>query len=533
MTRDPFDRMASNNPVQPDQAPPPPMATAERIMGTGTAQVPGWFVAVAAAALAIVVGGGTLMLTQGGDNAIVADASSTTTAAATTEAPSPSSTVAAATTTVSDDTAPISAGFVVVYLLAEDPTATGVSPALIPTVRPLAALSVSPVDKPAAAVGFLLAGPTPGESQAVPALSSEIPEGTTLLGIDVTNGIATVDLSGEFGAGSGSFSEIARLEQLVYTLTRFEDIDGIRLLLDGIPVEVFGGHGIVLDDPVVRTEFDTTLPAILIDSPPFTLEPEGFGTDGYPLVASGTANVFEATVSVTLTDADGLILWEGFTTASCGTGCRGDWSISIPYAVDVAQRGSLIVWEESARDGSQVNVREHPVWLIPTEDEMASSGDLDPVAACSGSLVTDPLIDQAGLPPETAQMRAAIFTAATLCDWDLLRSLQVEGFGYSFGVDEDAIAYWQELEASGEEPIRYLAELLNRPFGVQPAGDVDYYSWPAAFVTEWGEVSDANREALRPLYDDDDFAGFADFGAYIGYRVGIVDGTWVFFLRGD
>jgi hypothetical protein len=341
-----------------------------------------------------------------------------------------------------------------------------------------------------------------------------------------------VDLSADFAAGSGSFSEIARIEQMIYTLTRFDEIDGVRLQIEGEPVEVFGGHGIVLDDPSVRSGFETMLPAILIENPPYpaSSDPSVVADVEYPLVASGTANVFEATISVALTDADGLIVWEGFTTATCGTGCRGEWSISIPYSVDVAQRGSLIVWEESARDGSQTNVREHPVWLIPSDDGVASAGELQ----CSGASVDPVLVEQPGLSPENASLRAAIFEAAVLCDWEGLRALQVEGFSYSFGAGDDAISYWQELEANGEEPIRFLAELLNRPYGTQPGpGTSEYYSWPSAFVTEWSQVPEADREALRPLYDEDDFAGFAEFGGYFGYRVGILDGTWMSFVAGD
>ena len=274
------------------------------------------------------------------------------------------------------------------------------------------------------------------------------------------------------------------------------------------------------------------LPAILIENPPYptSSDPSTVAFVDYPLVASGTANVFEATISIALTDADGLILWEGFTTATCGTGCRGEWSVTIPYTVDVEQRGSLIVWEESAQDGSQTNVREHPVWLIPADDGVASVGDLQ----CSGASVDPVLVEQSDLSPENASMRAAIFEAAVLCDWEGLRALQIDSFAYSFGIDDDPIAYWQQLEANGEEPIRFLAELLNRPYGTQPGPDgSQYYAWPSAFVTDWSQVPEADREALRPLYDDDDFAGFADFGGYFGYRVGILDGSWMYYLAGD
>jgi hypothetical protein len=105
---------------------------------------------------------------------------------------------------------------------------------------------------------------------------------------------------------------------------------------------------------------------------------------------------------------------------------------------------------------------------------------------------------------------------------------------YSFGGGDDSIVEWQMLEILGEEPMRFLAELLNRPYGTQPGPDgSEYYAWPSAFVDEWSLVAEVDREALRPLYDDEDFAVFSDFGGYFGYRVGIIDGTWAYFIAGD
>jgi hypothetical protein len=536
MKHDPLDEMRRRNPVSPDQVPFAPMGEAARIVGARFV-MPGWAVAVAAAAVVVAIGGATLLLVNRTDPTIAAAGTTTSSIAeslvegtagtASPEVTSPPVTAAVVPSFVD-------AGEVVAYFIVDDPTATGSSQSLIPVTRSLATISAEITDLPSMAIAFLLAGPTNAEIESVPAITSAVPDGTRLLGLTVVDRVATVDLSAEFAAASGSFAEIARLEQLIYTLTRFDDIDGIRLQLDGVPVEVFGGHGIELDDPVVRSQYDLTLPAIMIETPPYpdsgNPTPYGIGFGSYPLVASGTANVFEASVSVALTDSEGLILWEGFTTATCGTGCLGDWSISIPYTVDVAQRGSLIVWEESAQDGSQVNIREHPVWLIPAEDGTASAGD----AECSGSLVEPVLVDQPGLPAPNASTRSAIFEAAVLCDWEALRALQVEGFSYSFGGGDDAIAEWQQLESMGEEPIRYLAELLNRPYATQPGPDgSEYYAWPSAFVTEWSLVADADREALRPLYDDEDFAAFSDFGGYFGYRVGIIDGTWTSFVAGD
>ena len=81
-------------------------------------------------------------------------------------------------------------------------------------------------------------------------------------------------------------------------------------------------------DPATRADFADLLPPIMIESPVYWAS-----SGDNPLVVNGTANVFEATVSLELLDQDGTVLWEGFTTATCGTGCRGDFSVEIPYEV--------------------------------------------------------------------------------------------------------------------------------------------------------------------------------------------------------
>ncbi len=51
--------------------------------------------------------------------------------------------------------------------------------------------------------------------------------------------------------------------------------------------------------------------------------------------------------------------------ASCGTGCRGSFDVTVPYRVDRAQTGTLRVWDGSMKDGRPINVREYPVGLVP------------------------------------------------------------------------------------------------------------------------------------------------------------------------
>ena len=398
-------------------------------------------------------------------------------------------------------------------------------PYLIPVAR-----LIDPSAPYVSTMQALLDGPPAGEGGITPEISTAIPEGTTLNGVTLSGAIAVVDLSAEFTSGGGSFSMMGRVAQVIYTMTRFPEIDGVRFLIDGIPTTVFGGEGITVENPATRPDDDTLLPAVMIESPAFGAE----GGDS-PLVATGTANVFEATVSITLRAADGGVLFEGFTTATCGTGCRGEWEISIPYEVDTPQWGRLEAFESSAMDGSPVNVRTHLVWLMPgggstTTTTLPANG-----AQCSGLVAGQTLVDQPGLPDAVADKRNAIWDAAVECDWDQLERLLGGEFSYSFGGSGTAIDHWQGLEAGGDDPIYFLAELLNRPFGVLTNTGVTYYVWPSAFnQSGWNDLSQADIDALRPLYDDAELAMFEGNGAYIGYRVGILeDGTWVYFVAGD
>jgi hypothetical protein len=80
---------------------------------------------------------------------------------------------------------------------------------------------------------------------------------------------------------------------------------------------------------------------------------------------SGTADVFEAVVSVRILDSAGGEIARTFTTASCGTGCRGDYSVAVSYTVPNEEAGTIEVFESSAKDGQPVNVQQIPVTLAP------------------------------------------------------------------------------------------------------------------------------------------------------------------------
>jgi sporulation and spore germination protein/immunoglobulin-like protein involved in spore germination len=211
----------------------------------------------------------------------------------------------------------------------------------------------------AAAMEDLLAGPTPLEARA--GVSTVIPAGTRLLGLTVSNGVATVDLSSEFESGGGSASMSARLAQVACTLDQFPTVKGVSFELDGKPVDVFSGEGIVLDHPVRCRDYEDLLPVILVLHPSIGQRVES------GITVSGSANVFEANVTVRVLDAGGTELSRGFTTATCGTGCRGTFTMDVDFEVTHEQAGTIVISDDDAAGtGKPPHEVRIPVTLMPS-----------------------------------------------------------------------------------------------------------------------------------------------------------------------
>jgi spore germination protein GerM len=297
----------------------------------------------------------TLALLVGACGSDGGEATTTTAAAATTAAPFTTTTAPTSSSTsvpTTSSTAPEAEG-IAVYFLLEELEADAGGPFLVPVFREIQA----GFDIPMAAMEVLVDGPDDGETEGIPSISTAIPDGSSVLGVIVEDGLARVDLSDEFDDGGGSASMFARLAQVVYTLTRIDGVDQVEFLIAGEPVEVFSSEGIEIDGPQERSDYYELLPPIFVDTPAWG-EPVTS-----PVAVSGLSNVFEAVSQVMLADDDGAPLFEDSVMATCGTGCWGEWQVDVPYEVDRDQFGALIVWENSAEDGSRINIREYPVQM--------------------------------------------------------------------------------------------------------------------------------------------------------------------------
>lgn len=206
-----------------------------------------------------------------------------------------------------------------------------------------------------AALDRMLTGPSAAEYAA--GLRSRIPAGTTVRGVRISAGIATVDLSSSFESAASPSAMPLRIAQVVYTLTQFPTVTGVRFAINGQAVTVVGG--VPVQSPQTRAMYGGYLPAITVRSPVIGARVTS------PVTVSGTADVFEATVSVRIGDSAGHEIARTFTTASCGTGCRGDYSVTVSYSVPRTQPGTIEVFESSAKDGQPVNVQLIPVTLAP------------------------------------------------------------------------------------------------------------------------------------------------------------------------
>lgn len=206
---------------------------------------------------------------------------------------------------------------------------------------------------PTAAMESLLDGLNDLEAEI--GMTTTIPAATELLGVDVAGGVATVDLSGSFNESSGSLVEIVRVAQVVFTLTQFDDIDGVEFRIDGTDVDELGSHGLEATAPLTRDDFENVRAFITLERP---YPGEGFAS-GDRLI--GESNVFEGTVEYVVVDGEGRIIAEGFTTASAGSGTWGRFDVSVTFDDPLTELGGVIVWESSPEDGSQQNIVDYPI----------------------------------------------------------------------------------------------------------------------------------------------------------------------------
>ncbi len=188
------------------------------------------------------------------------------------------------------------------------------------------------------ALTLLLEGPTAAERAA--GYATTIPDGTSLLDLNLAGGIATVDLSDQYDDGGGSLMMMARVAQVVFTATQFGNSDQVVFWMDGEPIDYLGGEGIELDGPQSRSSTERSLTAgILIDTP----DPGATVTS--PFTAAGEGDVYEGDFPIVIR-RNGVDVAGPFLAFA---GAWGDWAdFEITITLDLTPGPiELVMWDES------------------------------------------------------------------------------------------------------------------------------------------------------------------------------------------
>ena len=156
---------------------------------------------------------------------------------------------------------------------------------------------------PADAVGTLLAGPSPAEQRR--GIVTELPAGLPLLGLELAEGVATIDLGRAFADGDPA-SLSARSAQVVLTLIGFPRVHEVRLLVEGAEHAALTRADVLAPPPAPRPSAAPALPRIVGSMTVLQLQ-RRLNKLGYLPLAAATDHFDQRTLSAVIA----FQKWEG------------------------------------------------------------------------------------------------------------------------------------------------------------------------------------------------------------------------------
>jgi hypothetical protein len=200
------------------------------------------------------------------------------------------------------------------------------------------------------AITALVAGINPTESAA--GLSTAIPAGTTVRGLEIRNGVATVNLSPQFVTTAPTVQLADRVAQVVYTLTSSPTVTGVIIEVGGTQIVNLGG--VNLSSAVGRAQVTGSLPLILLEQPAVGGSMTGKITISGVTAASGTYDV-------QLLDPTGKLLASVTDTAVSG----GTFVQSVPFTITSAETGTVRVFGRPTSTSQPVQEYQFTVPIAP------------------------------------------------------------------------------------------------------------------------------------------------------------------------
>lgn len=188
-----------------------------------------------------------------------------------------------------------------------------------------------------------------------------IESNVTIQSVKEVDGTAHVSFSKEIqNSNLGSSGELMLVEQVAMIMQQF-GYDQTQILVEGKVGETLLGH-VSTGEPILANDPESYLWVDEIDTREIVIQNEAFRIyEPIPeavvkdrIVVKGLARVYEGTVLYEFEDGHN-ILDEGFTTASQGAPQWGEFEIIIEFDEVANNSGSIVLYEESAEDGSRRN----------------------------------------------------------------------------------------------------------------------------------------------------------------------------------
>ncbi|MEC5424841.1 Gmad2 immunoglobulin-like domain-containing protein [Virgibacillus sp. C22-A2] len=188
--------------------------------------------------------------------------------------------------------------------------------------------------------------------------------------VEDIDGIAHVSFSKEIQISNlGSSGELMLVEQIAMIMQQF-GFEQTQLLVEGKVVESLLDH-LYTADPIVANNPESypwiqekEYREIVLQNDAFQIfQPAPNTKVKDRVVVSGLAKVYEGTILYEFEDGH-FILDEGFTTATVGAPEWGEFEIIIEFDEVANYSGRVILFEESAKDGSRINELQIPIQVI-------------------------------------------------------------------------------------------------------------------------------------------------------------------------
>lgn len=202
----------------------------------------------------------------------------------------------------------------------------------------------------AAAVKAALVAMLDGRTALDPDYASQWPASATVLGVTVSGGVTTVNLSGATVNADDPAGNAAALQQLIWTATAYPGATGVKLLFDGKPRATLWAGKLPVAGVLHRAPAADTL------APVWVIDPQQGAAVSSPVTVHLAGIVFEGTIQLRVRNSAGATVAQRTVQLSVGAPAQGTATVTLSLA---AGTYTVQAYQVSLKDGSIVASDNH------------------------------------------------------------------------------------------------------------------------------------------------------------------------------